>query len=221
MGRATLPHILEPRQPGDVVKSDRRSRVWRREADGRPCVFKRLETSPLRQTLAAIIWMHPLQRERRRHAGLAKRGLRVVPVINWGWQWSGLGWRGWLATPYKGLSLHWLLRESPPWAVRRAVARSVAELLGQLIDAELFNRDMKASNIVIDERRQAWLIDAGGVRRNAGRRAALRMLATLDETARIAGATRTDRLAVLCELTRIQPALGAVRDVLEKMRRRG
>lgn len=209
-------------QPVEVYKHDARSRVWRADLPaerGGAVVIKRFEYGPVRQAMAAMLGRHPLQRERRRHVWLAKRGVRVVPVTDSGWQGSLPGCRGWLATPYKGLSLHWLLcYEAPPWAKRRAVARSVADLLGQLIDAGLFNRDMKVSNIVVDEEQRAWLIDAGGVRRTAGAAAIWRMLAVLDETARFAGATRTDRLAVVRALVQAWPRLGTVREMLARMR---
>jgi len=165
-------------------------------------VFKRFEYSPLRQALAAMLGVHPGQRERRLCDRMRKAGLPVVAIAASGSTRRGLGRRCWLATPYIGMSLHNLILHDrlPSGPKRVAVLSAVGRLTGELIRRRWFNRDHKASNILIDDGGRPWLIDVGAVRRLRGSAGADRMLANLCDTLAQAGATDADlaqvRLAI-------------------------
>jgi hypothetical protein len=181
-----------------VFKSDRRSRVWRVDLGGAGSfVIKRFEYSPTRQRLACLLALHPAQRERRANRKLLAAGVPVLPIVARGCQSDGLGVRCWLATPAARGSLHDLILHDRLGAGRRGAIESAARLTATLLQRGLTNDDHKASNIVIDERGEAWLIDAGAVRRSRGWRDVSGLLERLDETARHAGATRADRLRFL------------------------
>lgn len=182
-------------EPAQVYKHDGRSRVWRIDApDGRSYVIKRFEHSPLRQRLALSLGLHPGQRELRMAHRLESADIPVAPIITTGQEPQGLGFQFWLATPHLGISLHNIFNQGhltdPDRRVR--VLDAVGQLTGTLIRQRWFNRDHKASNIVIDDRDQARLIDVGAVRRLRRRLSASRMLANLSQTLTQAGATPGD-----------------------------
>ncbi len=192
--------------PKEVFKHDARSRVWLAQAGDGPVVFKRFEYSPPRQALAAMLGVHPGQREQRLCDRMRKAGLPVVAITAAGSTWHGLGKRYWLATPYIGMSLHnQVLRDRLPAGPRRdALLTAVGRLTGELIRLGLFNRDHKASNILIDSDHRPWLIDVGAVRRLRGSAGAERMLANLCDTLTQAGATEAD-LALVRRASGINP----------------
>lgn len=186
---------VEQCDPVKVYKHDARSRVWRIDApDGRSFVIKQFEHSPPRQALAAVMGIHPGQREQRMAQRLLAADIPVAPIIASGQHRSGFSLRLWLATPLVGISLHNLFNEGhladPDRRAR--VLDAAGGLTGQLIHHRWFNRDHKASNIVLDEQDQAYLIDVGAVRPSSGQAGASRMLTNLSQTLTQAGATPSD-----------------------------
>jgi hypothetical protein len=203
---------LLDRPAAEVYKTDARSRVWRVETERGPVVIKRFEFSAVRQRLGALLGVHPAQRERRWNARLASLGIPVAPILAHGW----LGGKRFLIYPYVGPSLHWVMRQRSGPA-RHAALRSAAEITAALIRAKLFNRDHKASNMLVDAEGKAYLTDVGGIR--AFREgAAEAMLASLDESLARAGGTRGDRWRVGLEVVRRCPELRDVRDVARSIR---
>lgn len=198
------------REPVQVYKHDARSRVWRIDApDGQSFVIKRFEHSPLRQRIAAGVRLHPGQRESRMADRLESAGIPVVPIIATGEQPVGVGIHLWLATPQMGISLHNLFNQGHLTDPERRsrVLDAAGRLTGQLIARHWFNRDHKASNIVIDGQDQARLIDVGAVRRGRGRAGAGRMLTNLSQTLTQAGATPSD-IARLLKAVSDDPGTG-------------
>ena len=191
------PAWIDALEPAEVYKHDARSRVWRIDApDGRSFVIKRFEFNPIRQALGRLLGMHPGQRERRRCRQLQQRGLAVVPIFASGIQRAGYGLNLWLATPYVGISLHHLFyhgRLTDP-DQRERVLCSVGQLTSDLIRRHLYNRDHKASNILIDQDDRAWLIDVGAVRLTCGSSGELAMVHKLGETLAQAGADQQDQV---------------------------
>lgn len=203
METAFISAWLDSLEPTEVYKQDRRSRVWRIDTpDGRSFVIKRFEYNPLRQTLAGVLGVHPGQREQRCCAMLKRVCVSVVPIIASGACRRGLGQNLWLVTPYVGVSLYNLLyRDGLTDIARRGrVMDAVGGLTGQLAGKGLFNRDHKASNILIDGEDRPWLIDVGGVRRSRGAADTLRMLENLRANLAEAGATEAecDRVERAC-----------------------
>ena len=184
-------------KPVRVFKQDARSRVWRIDAPkGKAYVVKRFEHSPLRQRLAAMLGFHPGQRELRCYDLLKRESIPTAPIIASGTSPAGLGVRFWLVTPYFGTSLHNLFNEkglAGQDARRGRVLTAAGRLTGDLIRKGLFNRDHKASNILIDSDDRAHLIDFGSVRRGCDPALAKRMLDNLDATLAQAGASERDR----------------------------
>jgi serine/threonine protein kinase len=203
-------HTLEP---ADVYKHDARSRVWRIDAPGgRSFVVKRFEYNPLRQLLALLLRIHPGQREKRAYAWLTGAGVRVVRIVAAGVSRRGLGVCYWLATPYVGKSLHNLIYHDDlnDAASRSAVLEAAGGLTADLIHYRVFNRDHKASNILIDQDRQAWLIDYGATRRLDSPDQAGRMFTSLRANLTEAGATEAD-LDRLEQASRLHPDADPIR----------
>lgn len=178
-----------------VFKSDHRSRVWCVEVAGSRWVLKRFEYSRIRQRLGWLLGLHPAQRELRMNRRLAAGGIAVAPIHAYGIT----GGRGWLVTPYLGASVHDLLWSNPFAGPRdrRHVIVAASGLTASLLRKGLYNRDHKASNLIMDAGGKAWLIDVGAVRRLRGRGGLVSMLARLDQSAVKAGASRPDRLRFL------------------------
>lgn len=182
-------------EPAEVYKQDQRSRVWRIDApNGRAYVIKRFEFNPIRQALGILLGVHPGQSERRLSHQLIQAGIPVVPVMATGVQSAGPGRRFWLTTPWTGTSLFNLLyhHQLGDPDRRAKVMDATGRLTGLLIAKDYFNRDHKASNILIDDQGSALLIDYGAVRRHRGQQDTDRMLNNLCSNLAEAGADGAD-----------------------------
>jgi hypothetical protein len=160
--------LAEAGLAGPVVeefKRDDRSVVWRVERAGGPRVVKRFVYAPLRQRLSLLVGRHPGQAELKWNRALRGAGVPVVPVVDGGIEPAGLGATVWLATPLAGASMQRLIREE---ATRRthgeALISAAADLTRALFAAGFWSRDLKPSNIVIDDDGRALLIDVGSAR---------------------------------------------------------
>lgn len=217
-----------PRSFGEVqrlqtYKDDARSGVWVAvwPAVGR-AVVKQYRHLPLRQMLAALLLLHPAQREKRAARRLAARGVPVVPVMRLSWDWSGGGVRVWLVTPLWGKSLDRFLKANGAhgFATRKTVTLALARLVAKLHAAGLFFRDLKTSNLVVDPKGYAWLLDTGSIRRGRSRRKSVRMLGLLDATAVRDGASRAERLRFFRALVAMTPELGDARSLMDDVLKR-
>lgn len=170
--------------PSWVFKQDRRSRVWQVETPEGPVVVKRFQYSPTRQFLAALLGVHPGQRELKANEELRGKGFPVVPIIAHGKERSALGTRFWLVTPRIGSSVLRLYHEGDLEDPRRRklVIDGVAAVTAELIQHGYYNRDLKTSNILVEPRGKVWLIDVGATKKATGRPQTLRMLAMLNKT---------------------------------------
>lgn len=189
------PAWIDQLEPVEVYKHDARSRVWRIDApDAGSFVVKRFEFNPVRQALGRLLGNHPGMREIRQTRRLISQGVPVVPIIASGVQRRGAGLQYWLVTPYVGKSVFNLIFHGDlSDAERRArVLDGVGRLTGGLIAKGFFNRDHKASNILIDAEGKPQLIDCGGVRRHGGEADSRRMLTNLTANLAEAGATEAD-----------------------------
>jgi len=205
--------------PTVVYKSDHRSRVWRIDHPHDttpPVVIKRFEYSPIRQLLARLLHCHPAQRERRANRYLRSIGLPVVPVIDHGTQRVSLGCKLWLATPFAGQSLHQRLTDNPLTnrTQHLTAITAAANLTADLIQRGLFFRDLKPSNIIINDDGQALLIDVASIRPSRRRTHALRMLALLQIIANKIAVPHTDQLRFLKTVLLACPQLGSIRQTL-------
>ena len=170
-------------------KADARSAVWAvalgngsdaaSEADW--WVIKQFTYSPLRQQLGLRLGLHPAQRERRGSALLARAGIPAVSVAAGGYRPAGTGGVVvWLATPWAGRPLHAVLRDSTLAPDdHRAAIDAAAGLTRRLIETGLWFRDLKPSNVILDETGRARLIDTGSVERARRRARVERMTATM------------------------------------------
>lgn len=174
--------------PARVFKSDIRSRVWLVEVGGVRWVVKQFRHSPLRQRIAALLGMHPGQREARQAQRLA--GLPVVPVAAMGMHDGGFC----VVTRYVGKSLQHAVAQGvmrDPQS-RRAIVEQLAAQLLMLHRTGWFLRDYQAANLVIDAKGMLWLIDVGSARQTRGAKFLDRMAALLVHTLRQEGASRAD-----------------------------
>jgi len=196
----------------ELYKADGRSRVWRVDTPRGAYVIKRYDHFPMKQRLAALFGKHPAQREMHWSDNLARLAIRAAPIVAAGVSQG----RRWLAMPHIGPSLLWRIREPDlSLAERRDLAEELAAMLELLAVNNLLNRDLKTSNILVDDHGRLWLIDLAGVRRVEDMHTAVvRMLRTLDRTARDEGASRTDRLRVIRRFVRRQSKFGPVRELI-------
>jgi hypothetical protein len=162
----------------ELFKADARSRVWRVDTDAGPRVVKRFEYRPLRQRGVALIGLHPAQIEVRRNRAMQRDGVPVVPVESAGAERCGIGIRSWIATPFAGTSLQHRLATATG-AERAAQVDTASRLTIDLIRAGYTFKDLKPSNIVVDDEGRARLIDVGCARRSVRPRAIERMLAVM------------------------------------------
>ena len=165
---------------GPVYKSDRRSRVWQVQTADGPVVVKRFEYTPWRQWLALCAGCHPGQQQCRAVERLVQARVPVVPVIDAGFEACPPGCRVWLSSPYAGRSMQQLLADATDDPHRTALVDAAVRLTGQLIEAGYWFKDLKPSNIIINDAIEAKLIDVGSVRRCRGPGQIQRMLAVMD-----------------------------------------
>jgi tRNA A-37 threonylcarbamoyl transferase component Bud32 len=175
--------------PLRTFKADGRSHVWLVDAPPGQRVIKRFEYSRLRQRLSLLLGIHPCRRELKCNHRLRAAHVRVVPIADAGVEGRGLGCRAWLATPLTGSSLHHLLdAEDADTEDRGRLIDAAARLAADLIGAGFWFKDLKPSNIVIDESGDAWLIDVGSARPARKPADTERMLAVMDRVLVRAGA---------------------------------
>jgi hypothetical protein len=180
--------------PMRTFKADRRSHVWLVDAVEGRRVIKQFVYSPLRQRLALLLGTHPGRRELACNRRLGAAGVRVVPIVDAGIEGRGLGCRAWLATPLTGSSLHHLLDDSGgDDDARGRLIDAAAALAADLIRAGFWFKDLKPSNIVIDEAGEAWLIDVGSARPAQKPSETKRMLKVMDRVLKRAGADKALR----------------------------
>ncbi|MEM9414587.1 MAG: lipopolysaccharide kinase InaA family protein [Planctomycetota bacterium] len=181
--------------PAEVYKDDPRSKVWRVEHTALgPVVVKQFVYRPIRQRLSLAVGVHPAQLELARNHQLAQAGVPVVPIIDCGEERAGLGGRAWLATPVMGASLQRLLTDDACGEARTAeLIDSAAALTRRLLDAGYTFKDLKPSNVVVDDAGVMRLIDVGSARPDTSKKQALRMLAVMDRVLKRDGVGRAMR----------------------------
>lgn len=179
--------------PTTVYKDDHRSKVWRVDppASAMPVVIKRFEYNPVRQRLAHLLGLHPAEREIANVRRLTQAGFAVVPILDRHVQVHGLKLHYHLATRHMGLTLLTATRQSrlpeDPQIIE-ALLVAVGAIPAMLLEAGWVFRDLKTSNIVLDDQYKPWLIDVGSARKHQptrcgqGGNAAWRMLRVLDQS---------------------------------------
>lgn len=121
---------------------------------------------------------------------LAAEGLPVVPAAA-----SGMTW---LATRLVGLSLHNTVRlkRFASTEQREQTLQQAGQLVRQMAEAGWYFRDFKASNLLVDDAGNLWLIDTGSVRRQRQGNGRSVMLERLLETLNAAGLSENDKQQV-------------------------
>ncbi len=175
--------------PLRTFKADARSHVWLVDAPRGQRVIKRFEYSRLRQRLSLLLGIHPGRRELKCNRRLRAAQVSVVPIVDAGVEGRGLGCRAWLATPLTGSSLHHRLDAAQGDTKDQGrLIDAAACLAADLIRAGFWFKDLKPSNIVIDQSGDAWLIDVGSARPARKPAHTERMLAVMDRVLVRAGA---------------------------------
>jgi tRNA A-37 threonylcarbamoyl transferase component Bud32 len=188
-GRMAGAHPYLTADAARVFKHDGRSRVWLVEASDGPVVVKRFEYARWRQAAAAVLGLHPAQRERRAARRLIKADLPVAPIIAFGAEWAVGGASLWLATRYVGPSVHEVLRTD---GASRALLDAIATVTAALLRAGFVHRDHKVSNLLVDDAGRVWLTDVGAIRRSRAAQARRRTLTTLSKTLREVGVSEAE-----------------------------
>lgn len=204
-------------EPVEVYKTDARSRVWRIDVNGGDgLVIKRFEYGAARQWLGLLTGTHPAQRERRANRRLRRAGFAVVPIERHGVR----GGKAWLATRWAGRSLKQVIQTGgrADAADRRRVGNAVADIAAGLIERGYFFRDLKTSNLIVDDAGGVRLIDVGAVRRSRRPDHVIRMLTMLDRTATEDGVRSRERLRCLRRVVKRCPRLGSLRQAAGAVR---
>ena len=168
--------------PAETYKGDTRSRVWRVDhATHGPVVVKQFVYQPARQRVSLAVGVHPAQLEAARNHQLQEAGVPVVPLIDGGEERCGFGGRVWLATPFVGASLQRRITDSAVDDVRVSeLIDSAAMLTRRLLKAGYTFKDLKPSNIIIDDAGAMHLIDVGSAKPSTREKHIVRMLAVMD-----------------------------------------
>jgi tRNA A-37 threonylcarbamoyl transferase component Bud32 len=211
-------HAIINQPAANVYKDDRRTRVVSvRDDAGRHWVVKTFNHHPVWQAIMWLARCHPAQREARQTRRLATMQLPVTPIagITMRRRCAGLGGIGYLVSPYIGESVYRQLNRDMivDRHARRQLAGQLAQLTAKLLERGLIHGDYKASNILVDDHGQLWLIDTDRIASSRSRARLIAMLATLDETAMRARASRAERLRFLAALLE-RVELGTRRDVV-------
>lgn len=217
--------------PSQIYKHDGRSRVWRVDSPQQgSVVIKRFEHSPLRQRVAMLLGVHPAQAEMRKALALAHAKIPVVPIMGMHVQNTGtLGVKVHLATRWLGVSLQQAMKEQRPLVTgecqREKIMACLGELAASLLLAGWVFRDLKTSNLLIDDQGRLRLIDVGSAR-NVGTitsgsapARAWRMLWMLNHTLTQDGWSKAQRIACLARPLAVICSLPVklAHDKLEKM----
>lgn len=159
-------HPQPPAHAVRALKTSDRGTVWLVRPPGQPA--RTLKTWPLTPWLALKLLVGGAQPQRLA-AGvrrLERAGIRVAPVAG---RWRG-AWRG---GPKVEMELRWvegrsaleLLRDPAlDDAARRRHSAAIGRVVGRLVEARLFNRDVKLENLIVDGAGEVWLIDTVDIR---------------------------------------------------------
>ncbi len=188
----------------ETYKSDGRSCVWSMRSDAGVHVVKRFVYTPARQRAGLWLGADPAQRELRQNRALQRAAVPVAPIVDAGVERPGADASGgaglscgchvWLMTPQIGRSLQHLLKYAEADdAQRERWIDAAAALTCQLMNAGFTFRDLKPSNIVIDEDGEALLLDVGSVRRSRSSQRVAKMLALMDRVLARDGVNETLR----------------------------
>jgi tRNA A-37 threonylcarbamoyl transferase component Bud32 len=205
-----------PGRPAAILKpTGRTSEIWRlRMADGRPAVLKRDRRASHRGPgRGLIVPTRATAAFRKGHALLARGIATARPAAAADlWRRGAVADSLLVTEAVDGEPLSDWLRHEPAPALRRRLARDLAQMLRRMHDAGFSHRDLKAPNILVSPRegpglpagRQAGvrpvLVDLDGLRQgmraSAQRRARdlMRLSVSLDEWGVV---RRTDRLRFL------------------------
>lgn len=203
-----------------IFKHDARSKVWQTlPVDDHEYVIKLFTFNTLKQQFLAIIGLHPAQQEIRAHKRLEQLKIPVVKILCKGrYKFQFL-----LVTQAQGRSVHnWILTNfhHSPFQQRQSITKQLGTLVGQLLKNGYYFKDMKQSNVIIDQQNQLKLIDAGSIKKTCKRNQimhAIKMLGLLNHTAHQAAMyqtndqsiklTQTDQMRVVKAVLKIMPEL--------------
>ena len=199
-----------------TFKSDDRSRVELIEHAQHRWVLKRYHGRALKLWLYHLLRLSPAWRECRAAARLQALNLRANiprPPVNVGPPWR---FEQTLVLPYvAGLNLHhWLKQHTKPDA-RRPVLEAVGCQIGRLTAAGWINRDLKPSNLIIDEACESQsaepvMIDPMGLRRRRRGGQIVQMLAGFCRAGKRAGLGEAEWRACLQALVRTDSRVAGV-----------
>ncbi|MEM7681836.1 MAG: lipopolysaccharide kinase InaA family protein [Planctomycetota bacterium] len=143
---------------GDVLKDDRRSRVWRAVSpQDDPVVVKRCQDHSLKQAVLWTLGRHPFQQEQRNAERLRSADLPAVEVLSLFARPAppaGLGKHAYLVTPAHPRSAYHHLRHDDPTQthrLRRQLTRDLGALTARLLQQGLDHRDYKLTNILLSQ----------------------------------------------------------------------
>lgn len=182
-------------EPALVYKDDARSRVVRVDVPAGSFVIKRYVYAPWRQFMAWKIGSHPIQREQLAISLLDEQGFRVLPMLASGVLSTKRGFIGYGISRFVGESLHRRIRRKlfDSDDQQRLALESAGEQTARLIEQGIYHRDLKASNLLIDDEGHAWLIDVGDIRGTRSQAKFNSMLQGMDTTFDLCEAKEMDR----------------------------
>lgn len=158
--------LTDPRQHYKDYALATIARVPPVEGEQRGLVLRRLNYGRFRAALRDFFRQSRAQRAFRRSLQLEEAGVRTPRSLGFG-EYRTLRWprKAYVATEEVpgAVSLADLLNEHQRQLPRR-VLNDVADLVAQLHNAGFCQRDLKVTNILLDDQLKPWLIDLDGVR---------------------------------------------------------
>lgn len=169
------------RTQGEILKEDGSRLVARAMILGRDVVIKQWPFGSMKRRAQALCGRTPALRHWSGAQLLAETGVETAPLIA---LIRGEAHEWLVMEAVEGPSvLECMADESLTNRERHALARSLGRLVATLVLRNIFNRDMKPSNLLVTEMGEdevrLVVIDCGGVRRQRGGRGRYRMLASL------------------------------------------
>ncbi len=154
-----------PRHPLPVIKSSPSSQVYKTTAEGIRIVIKVIpHKKRLKEKLASFFGANPAKRQWYWSNALRLRLLQTPKALGW-YHDSYSGCSFFLAEELSGaLQLdQWLNDQGGKLLPKRAMIRKLAKSVRILHQRGIYNRDMKAANVMVDSQNEINWVDLGGM----------------------------------------------------------
>ena len=210
VSRGDLIQILaDSETPSTVIKQDQRSRVTVVDSLGSQWIVKTYNIQPAKRFLYGLVNLTPALREARGSRLLYKSGIRCARISGVIWHQDKHTHESIIMPMIPGNTMPLYLQGTTPsydTATRRqraVIATAIGQQVGRMIASNIVNRDLKPSNLMLDEQALTGqaapvILDPAGVSRRRSDSQTYRMIARLHHSVNlVAPASRTEVIRCL------------------------